>query len=180
MGATPDGMLKLEKISASNLSFLIGGHAITKPVYTFQRMNFREYKDWIGKHAITKIEWEQLCISGKQIKLFEPDYVLFQQREGLRKFGKAYRTSKENSTVSIVCWSKMTEKEIDKLMYVDPRPIDGWNVTMKIEDIVEPFNGHVFATPDGIMDNGGSGDGYSRLMSLDIELPSMSEISYDN
>ncbi len=115
-----------------------------------------------------------MYVRGKQIKVFETDYVLFQQLEGSLNFGK------EGSTVSIVLGSNMTEIEIDKLGYCGPRPTDGWNVTMKIEHIDdESFNGHVFATPDGIMNNGRSGDSHSRFMSLDIELPSMSAISYD-
>ncbi len=62
----------------------------------------------------------------------------------------------------IDCGSKMTEEEIDKLQYIVLRPTDGWNVTMKMEHI-ESFNGHVFAEPNGIMNNGANGDGYSRF-----------------
>ncbi len=144
-------------------------------------MNLREYKSWIGKHAITKSEWELMCVPGGRLRLYEPDYALFQQLEGRSHFGKTYRTSKEASIVSIVCGSKMTEEEIDKLQYMCRlRPTDGWNVTMKVEHIDGSFDGHVFAEPNGIMSNGGGGDAYSRFISLDIELPSMSEISYDD
>nr|QBK92449.1 MAG: hypothetical protein LCPAC401_00870 [Pithovirus LCPAC401] len=145
-------------------------------------MNFKEYKRWIGEHAITKAEWEQMCVWGKRLQLLQPDYFLYQQLEGRSHFGKRYRTNKDDSIISIVCGSKMTEKEIDRLDYCGKRPTDGWHVTMKRKyiDDDESFNGYVFAAPDGIVNNGGSGNMHSRLMSLDIELPSMSEISYDD
>ena len=144
-------------------------------------MDFIEYKIWIGGRAITKAQWEQMCVPGKQLQLFEPDYALFQQIEGRLNFGKTYQTRKEDSIVSVICGSKLTQEELDKLHnFIGPRPTAAWNVTMKRNNIdEEPFNARVYAGPDGIMNNGGSGDAHSRFMLLDIELPSMDAIFYD-
>nr|QBK93364.1 MAG: hypothetical protein LCPAC404_00680 [Pithovirus LCPAC404] len=142
-------------------------------------MNFREYKNWIGENAIAKAEWEQMCVSGKWLQLLEADYAIFQFVERRSIFGAIYQTRKEDLIISIMCKSKMTQKEIDEIDFICERPTDGWNVLMKKKIHDEPFNAHVYATADGVMDNGGSGDGYSRLMSPDIDLPSMDAIFYD-
>ncbi len=158
-------------------------------------MNFENYKKWIGQHALTKDKWVTMCDPGSRVKLRQPDYIMFCQLE-LDSYAHAHRQQPRRQCrkdqqvraeweqraregiVLVTCGEKMTQSELLLYPFCCSRPTEAWHVLVDDPLVGEAYHTGIFVGSDGIMHNGGGGDGHSRYMLPHILMPDTSGISY--